>query len=105
MQYQLCVECAILNGLFGPSVRLDCEFVLGLTTNAVFAAAILGTASHVFVVVNIPQAVFDDAIEHLAMSQPLPVPQCCAVIWYVGHTFHSPSHHAVLLPEHYTLSS
>ena len=47
---------------------------------------------HVEIVIDIPQAVFDQAIHQLRMSEPIPLPRFLQQIGCAGHVFHAAGH-------------
>lgn len=61
----LVLELPGLDGGVRPPVTLDGVRVLVLTCDAVVLSTLLTAHSHVLVVVHIPEAVIDDAINHL----------------------------------------
>ena len=72
--------------------------VLLFAGDAVFVGHQLAGVAHVEVVVVVPEAVPDDAVERLAVTEPRARPRRRQQVGRVRHRFHPTSHNHVLDP-------
>lgn len=79
--------------------------ILCLPTNAVLLGALLGAYPHVVIVVNVPKAIMDDAVDYGAMAKPETHPCFREVVRRVGHALEAAGHHGPSVAKRNALGS
>lgn len=79
--------------------------ILRLPTNAVLLGALLCTYPHVMIIVDVPKAVMDDAVDYSTMAKPETHPRLREVVRGVGHALEATGHHGPSVTERDALGS
>ena len=78
--------------------------ILRLSTDAVLFRAFLGADPHVVVIVDVPQAVVDDAVQDAAVTEPEARPRLWEVVRRVRHALEAAGRHGPPMTERDALS-